>query len=185
MNKARVGQADASTITLFSQCLRPLPHDTTIIPTKMYPIRALVQEENAREFDALRTPIHIFRAVDAQRNPPEHNPGDLTGVLNDLQAPSGLRLRVGCQVMLLANLDVKGGLVNGSRGVVTGFVSAAEAKEEVMRQSLSRGRDADDSGEMAALQRFMRGDEEMQFPRVLFETKNRTKEVIHPIWYLL
>jgi hypothetical protein len=87
--------------------------------------------------------------------------------------------------MLLANLDVKGGLVNGSRGVVTGFVSAAEAKEEVTRQSSLRGRDADDSGEMAALQRFLRGDDEMQFPRVLFETKNRTKEVIHPIWYLL
>lgn len=87
--------------------------------------------------------------------------------------------------MLLANLDVKGGLVNGSRGVVTGFVNATEAKEEITRQSLLRGRDGDDSGEMAALQRFMRGDKTTQFPRVLFETKNRTKEVIHPIWYLL
>ena len=144
----------------------------------MYPIRALVLAENAREFDALKTPIHIYRAIDSQTNPPDYNPGDLTGVLNDLQAAAGLRLRVGCQVMLLANLDVKGGLVNGSRGVVTGFVGAEEASDEISRQAMLRGmKDGDESTELGILRMFMRDDESMQFPRVLFETKNQTKEV--------
>jgi hypothetical protein len=145
----------------------------------MYPIRALVLEENAREFDALKTPIHIYSAIDSQSNPPgEYNPGNMTHVLNDLQASAGLRLRVGCQVMLLANLDTKGGLVNGSRGVVTGFVEGKEAEAEITRQALSRGmKDGDESHELAVLQRFTRGDESMEFPRVLFETKKETKEV--------
>ena len=80
--------------------------------------------------------------------------------------------------MLLANLDTKGGLVNGSRGVVTGFVERKEAEAEITRQAVLRGmKDGDESHELAVLQRFMRGDETMEFPRVLFETKNQTKEV--------
>lgn len=41
----------------------------------------------------------------------------------DLNAPyhPDLELRVGAQVMLVYNLDVEDGLVNGSRGVITGF----------------------------------------------------------------
>jgi ATP-dependent DNA helicase PIF1 len=39
----------------------------------------------------------------------------------DCPAPPELRLRVGAEVMLVTNLDVGGGLANGTRGVVTGF----------------------------------------------------------------
>ena len=80
--------------------------------------------------------------------------------------------------MLLANLDVRAGLVNGSRGVVTGFVEAKEAVEEISHQAVMRGmKEGDESGEVGILQRFMRGNDNMRFPRVLFETKNQTKEV--------
>jgi len=99
-------------------------------------------------------------------------------VLNDLQAPSELQLRVGCQVMLLANLDVKGGLVNGSRGVVTGFANVEDARQELTPQALMRGlRMVEESGEWDALQTFLGGNNPKLFPRVLFETKNVTKEV--------
>jgi DNA helicase Pif1, 2B domain len=42
------------------------------------------------------------------------------------QAPDCLRLKLGAQVMLLKNLAVEEGLVNGSRGVVVGFATDSE-----------------------------------------------------------
>ena len=102
-------------------------------------------------------------------------------VLNDLQAPAGLRLREGAQVMLLANLNVTDGLVNGSRGVVTGFVSMKEAADDIARKAMLRGAAKEgESVSMSELQVFARDNPDMMFPKVLFETTNTTREVSNP-----
>ena len=44
------------------------------------------------------------------------------------QAPTILTLKVGAQVMLLKNLSVSTGLVNGTRGVVDSFVEDSEVR---------------------------------------------------------
>lgn len=44
-----------------------------------------------------------------------------------------LTLAEGAQVMLVTNLDLEGGLVNGSRGVVTRFIGGADRKYPVVR----------------------------------------------------
>lgn len=44
------------------------------------------------------------------------------------QAPAVLPLKVGAQVMLLKNLSVEMGLVNGSRGVVDSFMKDKEVR---------------------------------------------------------
>ena len=151
----------------------------------MFPVRAAVQDENQRQFDALTTPVHIYTAIDSQSSEP--GTPDLKYVLDDLQASKGLRLRVGAQVMLLANLNVTEGLVNGSRGVVVDFVSMEEASNYLHLQSRLRGggHQGEEDKAMAEFNAFVIGNKQfyseekpIMFPRVLFETKNATKEVL-------
>lgn len=142
----------------------------------MYPIRSLVQEENTREFEALKAPIQTYTAIDSQY-PNDGNRSNLM-VLDDLQASRRLQLRAGAQVMLLANLNVNEGLVNGSRGVVIEFVTMKEAIKYLQYQARLRGAvNEETSMAINELRAFTQGNKDVVFPRVLFETKDRTKEV--------
>jgi len=176
LNKTRIGKPDSEVIDLFQGCSRPLPDDESIIPTRMYPVREIVDLENTKQFNALSTPIYDYTAVDTQ-TPLDRYDRDLRWVLKDLQAQSKVRMRVGAQVMLLANLDVKDGLVNGSRGVVTSFVSTEEAKQYAAYQFWSRGGQGDASVAHAELDQFSEGDDSFEYPKVLFETNTGKKEV--------
>jgi hypothetical protein len=136
----------------------------------MYPVRALVQEENEREFNALKTPIQTYNAIDEQVSPDGFQK-DMLYVLKDLQAANEIKLRIGAQVMLLANVDVRAGLVNGSRGVITDFVGYQEAIEFI------RASTRDESTAVSELSSFMKDNTKMVFPKVLFEVKDELKEV--------
>lgn len=68
-----------------------------------------------RTLQALGGRSHVFPVVPPAR---ESDPR-----LRGIPAPPRLELRIGAQVMLIRNLDVAAGLVNGSRGVVRGFDS--------------------------------------------------------------
>lgn len=48
-----------------------------------------------------------------------------------------LKLRIGTQVLLTTNLDVGAKLANGSRGIVTDFVSARDHIPQMDRQNVS------------------------------------------------
>lgn len=66
--------------------------------------------------------MQIFQSIDSDPN---------QSSLLESQTPvvSRLVLKVGTQVMLMKNLDVSRGLVNGARGVVIGFKLGNEGKE--------------------------------------------------------
>jgi ATP-dependent DNA helicase PIF1 len=84
--------------------------------------RADVDRLNARELDALPLPECVHEADDSSSGelPP-------VGALESMfLAPKSLRLRVGAQVMLIKNIDVHAGLVNGARGVITELVGSLQ-----------------------------------------------------------
>ena len=97
--------------------------------TMLYPLRRDVDRINTDELDKLVSngaATKEFIAVDNARHRHTGAVVSMTRnyveVLNKrLTTLESLTLAVGAQVMLLKNMDVDSGLVNGSRGVVTGF----------------------------------------------------------------
>lgn len=61
-----------------------------------------------------------FQAVDSGES------GYLSSLQSNCPARAHITLRAGAQVILLKCLDAKAGLVNGARGVVTGFTTATK-----------------------------------------------------------
>lgn len=91
-----------------------------IEPTRLFTLKRKVSALNEARLLSLRGSPMEYSA---------HNSGNqahLASLSKNCQVPEVLQLKVGAQVMLVNNLDVGGGLVNGSRGVVVGFRDASE-----------------------------------------------------------
>jgi len=85
-----------------------------IVPTKLFNRRADVESANAAELAKLPGPCVSTLAHDSSR------------INFSIYPPEKLDLKIGAQVMLVKNLDVQRGLVNGSRGVVVGFSAVSD-----------------------------------------------------------
>lgn len=101
---------------------------TKINPTVLYPHRASVDAVNQGELLKLPGPSKLYIAQDTfyanelaiRRGQSSDIPEQYAGLAN-FRSPASIEVRVGAQVMLIRNLDIKLGLVNGSRGVVVGL----------------------------------------------------------------
>lgn len=90
-----------------------------IKPTRLYPKRANVDKINQREYDALVNAgalenVYVTRAVSAKTAKAE---AAMTWAKN-IGIGMHLRLCVGAQVVVTANIDQDTGVINGTRGVV-------------------------------------------------------------------
>jgi hypothetical protein len=84
-----------------------------IQPTFLYSKKCNVHEKNMEELEKNPNELLIFKAL-------------YTEIQNDYKLDKTdqlLYLKVGAQVMLNVNLDCEAGLVNGSRGIITGYSS--------------------------------------------------------------
>lgn len=82
---------------------------TGIKPTMLFATRLNVDKINQRELEALDGKKKVYNAIDSYASD-KYTP--------NFQFQKELPLKVGAQVILLKNLDIEEGLVNGSRGVV-------------------------------------------------------------------
>ena len=126
LNDVRVGLLPKKTRKLLkSRVGAELTNDFGIKPTKLFSTNYSVDYINDKELDLLaesnpdffeyNMEIHVYPGV-------KNKEYAIDKYKKSCNALETLQLCVGAQVMLLWNIDTEGGLVNGSRGVVTSFV---------------------------------------------------------------
>ncbi|CZT01095.1 related to PIF1 protein precursor [Rhynchosporium agropyri] len=118
LNEMRLGKITPETIAAFKKLSRPVAHENGLAATELFPTRNEVENSNAFRMRSLVGKSYKYEARDT---------GAITDVgmrdklLSNMMAPKMLELKKGAQVMLIKNMD--DGLVNGSLGKVTAFMS--------------------------------------------------------------
>jgi ATP-dependent DNA helicase PIF1 len=121
LNETRRGQLSNNSKRLLCKRLyaskQPVRLPFGIRPTVLYPHRNKVEAENVSELRKLLGKLWTRNAVDSGRNQAD------VKLLKDCTFPLTLQLKVGAQVVHLANVEP---LCNGSRGIVIDFVRFTE-----------------------------------------------------------
>ena len=122
LDEARIGELSAASLaTLKTRCDLSWD-DEPIQPTLLFTRNADVDSINNSNLAELEGAPQKYVA---RTLPHGHPVADVERVIEKLDKDANyvteLVLKVGAQVMLITNLDQEKGLVNGSRGVVTGF----------------------------------------------------------------
>ncbi len=131
LNEVRLGEPSSKTIKILqSRIGAQIKSPEGIIPTKLYSHRASVAKINHDSLMNIVTPENQLRCYNANDNVrrkdgnivnAKYKEQYLSRIDKIFQAVKKLELCIGAQVMLIFNLDLKGGLVNGSRGAVIDF----------------------------------------------------------------
>jgi ATP-dependent DNA helicase PIF1 len=134
LSKIRVGVIDNFVKDLFSTTVGKSLEDDIIKPTRLYPLNSSVDYINEKEFgkavrsidEETREYVREFEMYPLREVSAKVKENVIEKYKNFSIIPEQLELCVGCQVMLIQNLDLTSEgeqkLVNGSRGIVTRFV---------------------------------------------------------------
>lgn len=122
LNEMRRGQMTAETVRIFRALHRDPVLPDGITPTELYPRRFEVDRANISHLKALPGEMVTFDAEDHYNNPESQQFYNL----NNMMAVEKLSIKRGAQVMMIKNMDET--LVNGSVGIVMGFMSESTFK---------------------------------------------------------
>lgn len=133
LDEARRGGLSEESLTILKSRTNQPWQQLNIRPTLLFTRRAEVDMVNQRNLKALKaerrafTAETVFAPIEATKGLTKEYP-EVKRIVEkmDKDGPymGELILAIGAQVMLLTNMDYDAGLVNGSRGVVTGFDSS-------------------------------------------------------------
>lgn len=151
LNAIRHGKGEEAISFLRENCMRPLPDDDGIKPTELYPYNKDVDEINRKEIQKLpgadvisiatdSTQVLNYRKLSLVETREAEAKLKKDSFWKDCLAAEAISLKEGAQVMLVRNLDLtsdNGMLVNGSRGVVTGFAPREEVLKNLKAASTS------------------------------------------------
>lgn len=125
-------------------------HSETRNAIQLFATREEVKRVNDAKFQALRTTARTYKCVDHFKWNEKHgnlrSKGDVGPdgsllALREHRFESQIQLKKGMLVVLLHNLDIGAGLVNGSQGTIQGFEDYD--KNKMPKAATNRGRDND------------------------------------------
>jgi hypothetical protein len=117
LNEIRIGQISKESELELKKCIKKQLPEGKIEATKLYPHKDTVSSENSTRLGGLKGDSTEFKAQDKGDQP------FLDTLKKNCSAPERLILKEGAQVILLKNLSVEEGLVNGSRGIISDFAT--------------------------------------------------------------
>ncbi|KAF7286831.1 hypothetical protein GWI33_003888 [Rhynchophorus ferrugineus] len=114
LNKIRLGKVDEDVINILSATSKQKIEGDGILATRLCSHTADADIINESKLKALEGISKTFEAQDSI-------PGTTKQLNQQTPVPDKLELKIGAQVMLLKNINITAGLVNGARGVVKSF----------------------------------------------------------------
>ena len=108
---------------------RASSNKSTIDPNALhiYGTNAKVNARNNAKLDEIGGELFTIKAKNASRLVKKFKTNKATGCIQNTPFLEVLKLKVGCEVMLVHNIDTLDGLTNGCRGVLVGVEKAGEA----------------------------------------------------------
>jgi ATP-dependent DNA helicase PIF1 len=134
LRRMRVGKLNEDDKILLKSRVNATLKDDGIKATSLFAQNIDVDKMNFQEQEKLTTRKNSFKLRSGcKKSSGRSQPYDVQNLqklqeslLKEVALPQSLELRIGAQVMLVYNLDVEKGLVNGSRGVVIGFAKTSK-----------------------------------------------------------
>lgn len=127
LGEIRIGKVTNATCRLLESranvSLDALAGHADVIPTQLYPTNHQVDLINLERLTEINAPCYAYYASDRYYGGSKEQ---LYHLLEHSRTPPLCQFKIGCQVMLLYNMSRT--LVNGSRGVVVGFVPWRETR---------------------------------------------------------
>lgn len=114
LNKIRVGKVDNEVTNILAATAKQNIENDGILATRLCSHTKDADIINESKLRALTGESRLFEAEDA-------TPGSTKQLNSQTPVPGRLELKIGAQVMLLKNISVSSGLVNGARGVIKEF----------------------------------------------------------------
>ena len=123
LDEARNGEVSAASLAVLKTRRDLSWEDEPIQPTLLFSRNMDVDSINSAKLAELGGDVHTYSVKTVSTGEQTHI--DLQRTIEKMDKDTNyvqeLTLKIGAQVMLITNLDQEKGLVNGSRGVVTGF----------------------------------------------------------------
>lgn len=143
LSEIRVGKLSAENANILREYVGKKP-DELIIPPKILSTRSKVEYVNNSQYENIKETEHIYKCkVHTNFNTyadsgkpisieymalfshltPQQKEMEIKAIKNNITAPDELKLKKGCPVMCLVNINLEMGICNGSLGIVDGFLN--------------------------------------------------------------